>query len=799
MNPSPDFPAAWRFLQRFHPGRPVTVTGISLDKKSIPTETFAPDQEADFLRWVRACATMPANVYFSVGEPMAPATKKLERSDIRAVHYLHVDIDPRPGEDLQAEQARILAMLCDPPGGLPKPTGIVFSGGGYQAYWSLSAPLPVNGDVPVAEDLKRYNLHLERILGGDNCHDVSRIMRLPHTVNLPDAKKAKKGRTPTLAEVVEWHEDRVYDIALFVKAPVVQSSPSGDDGPAPRIIAPANVRRLAHVDELGDSVSDKARQCIVNGFVPDEQDRFPSRSEALFWVCCELVRAGIDDDTIYGVVTDPEFGISESVREKGAGMERYALRQIERAREEAIEPTLRELNDQHAVIANIGGKCMVMEEVWNPALKRPVLEFQGFDHFRNRYMNRMVSVGTKTTKSGQTIPQEMPAGEWWLRQPQRRQYRSVVFMPNGDAGGSYNLWRGFGTEPRPGDWSLFRDHIRDIVCAQNEDHFGYLLGWMANAVQNPGEPGHTVPVLRGPQGCGKSIFGHHFGRVFGRHYFYANKPEDVLGNFNAHLRETVFLFADEAFFAGDPRNARRLKAIVTDPYLTIELKGVNKEQAPNCLHCIMAGNDEWIIQADRDDRRYFVLDALGTRANDHAYFRRITDQMERGGYAAMLHDLLTMDLSGFNVRAKPDTLGLQRQKEFSMDPESRWVLHLLTEGLPDTAQHGECPAVAYPGDRQGIPGLFTCARRSVPELRNASDVRLAAVLADWGVERKRHPEGMRYRFPPLSAMRDRFVSLWGPRDWPGGADAAWGWTDDPLPVYPPLDHIARLTEGGADR
>ena len=785
--PQPNYEASWDFAQRVHPGRLFVVTGISLDKQKIPTETFGPDDRAKFLKWVASCGNSQMNIYFSLGEPLAPATKKLERTDIKAVHYLHVDLDPRIGEDLAQERQRIESILRDPPGGLPKPTAIIFSGGGVQALWKLREPLPVNGDFATAEELKLYNVQIERLLGGDNCHNIDRILRVPGTVNLPDARKLKKGRVPALAELIEWHDDRVYDISQFVKAVQVQSAQGGGDGPAPRIIAPANIKRLADVAELGDKVSNEVKVYIVQGCNPDEPNHFPSRSEALFWVVCEMVRAGIDAETIYSVITDPDFRISDSVTEKGTGAQRYALRQIERAQEQAVDPMLRELNDRHAVIESIGGKCVVMEEVWNPSLGRNVMEVQGFDHFRNRYMNRAVSIGTKTTKSGKEVPQEMPAGEWWLRHSMRRQYRSIVFMPKGDAGGSYNLWKGYACEARPGDWSLLREHIRSVLCRGVDEHFAYLLGWMANAVQNPGEPGHTVPVLRGPQGCGKSIFGHHFGHLFGRHYFYATKPEDVLGKFNSHLRETVFLFADEAFFAGDPRNARQLKAIVTDPFLTIELKGVNKEQSPNCLHCIMAGNDEWIIQADKDDRRYFVLDALGTHANDHAYFAQIKEQMQRGGYSAMLHDLLTMDLSKFNVRAKPDTSGLQRQKNFSMDAETKWILHLLREGIPESAQYDGSAHVAFPGDRDEgrRAGLFTHARRDVPGLRDASTVRLADVLKEWGVTGKRYAEGKRYVFPPLAEMRGAFDARCGPQEWPGGIEAEWGWTDEAIPDYPP--------------
>ena len=55
-------------------------------------------------------------------------------------------------------------------------------------------------------------------------------------------------------------------------------------------------------------------------------------------------------------------GISASVIDKGSGTERYAIRQIERAREEAIDPMLREFNDKHALIGSIGsGKSTLLK------------------------------------------------------------------------------------------------------------------------------------------------------------------------------------------------------------------------------------------------------------------------------------------------------------------------------------------------------------------------------------------------------------------------------------------------------
>jgi hypothetical protein len=55
--------------------------------------------------------------------------------------------------------------------------------------------------------------------------------------------------------------------------------------------------------------------------------------------------------------------------------------------------------------------------------------------------------------------------------------------------------------------------------------------------------------------------------------------------------------------------------------------------------------------------------------------------MEAGGYEAMLHDLLAMDLSGFEVRAVPVTEGLQQQqKKLSLDTTQAWWVDCLERG-----------------------------------------------------------------------------------------------------------------------
>lgn len=780
--PVPNFDAAWDFLQTLQPGRLVTVTCISLDKKQLPTETFDATEKAKFLKWIAAGAAMPANCYYSLAEPMGRFTKKMERTDCKAVHYFHVDLDPRAGEDLAREQERILNLLRNPPEGVPLPTGIIFSGGGYQALWALSDPLHVDGRMEIAEDLKLYNLQLERLFGADNCHDISRILRLPGTVNVPDTKKKAKGRVEALAEVVEWHTDRVYHVSAFTKAVQVQN---GAGTVAPKIKAPANIKRLAHVDELGDAVAERCKQCIVNGFIPDDPegcapgqpDHFPSRSERLFWVCCELVRAGIDDDTIYSTITDSEFRISESVTEKGSGAERYALRQIERAHDEAVDPILREFNDRHAVIRNQGGKCFIIEEQFDPVLERYSLVKQGFDHFRNGYLNRTVNLGPKKDKKGNIVGDiEMPAGEWWLRHAQRRQYETIVFAPGRDVPGSYNLWRGFGCEARPGNCGLFLDHIRDIVCGGVEEHYNWFIGWMADCVQNPGRPAESNILMQGDQGCGKGLVAETFGRLFGRHYLMVNQSGLVTGRFNAHLRDVVLLFADEAFFAGNKQDSDVLKSIITSKVLTIEEKGHTPEVAPNFLHLMMATNKDWAINAEFGDRRNFVLKALPDKIGDRAYFDSIHKQLEGGGLSALLHYLLAYDLKAAKwVRydvPKTEALGEQQFKSAS-GIHALWQNLLMIGELPGGVEVVDTSRRFYPSDKGQA---FTLPKGSV--LINTTEV------AKWSIK-----QGNRDH---IGSIVDGLGKLLGAKGMNFGSCKMHKGDKKRHRIIPPLDEARRL-------
>lgn len=664
---------ALAFLQKYRPEGPWILTAIAPTRASIETRTFTAAEADACLAWLKI-NNGQRNLYFHVNPTLRPISKKAEREDIAELAWLHVDIDPRPGEDIAKEQERSLGLLRNPPKNVPPPTVIIFSGGGYQGFWRLSPTFKVNGELSLAEEAKRWNLQLEIIFGADHCHNIDRIMRLPGSINIPDAKKLKKGRKPILAELVEFHEDRLYPLSSFTPAAILQSAEDGGGRPL-KVKISGNLDRV-ELDNLPERVTDRIKMIIVQGTDPDSPKKGDnSRSAWLFDVICQLVRAGLDDDTIFSIITDRDFGISTSVLDKPRP-ESYAIRQIERAREESIHPVLRELNDKHCVIADIGGKCRVIQELYDAALKRTRISKQTFDDFRNRYMHRKVELGLDSKGN----PMRMEVGKWWLNHEMRRQYDTLVFLPGQIVENAYNLWKGFACEALPGDWSLFKNHIKDNVCGGNEEHFQYLMRWMASAVQHPDRPGEVAVVMRGKMGTGKGFFAREFGRIWGRHFMQVTDPKHLVGNFNAHLRDVVMLFADEAFYAGDNRHASILKGLITEETISIEAKGIDVENSMNYIHLIMSSNADWVVPAGLEERRFFALDVKDTQMQKEDYFGAIRQQLDEGGRSAMLHELLNINLEDFRLRTVPQTQALKEQKQFSMSLELQWWQEKLEEG-----------------------------------------------------------------------------------------------------------------------
>ncbi len=292
---------------------------------------------------------------------------------------------------------------------------------------------------------------------------------------------------------------------------------------------------------------------------------------------------------------------------------------------------------------------------------------------------------------------ERSLGDIWLDWPGRRSYDgTLVFAPPGapvdDSDDDFNTWRGFRSQPKPGNWSLFRNHLRDIVCQGHDEWFEYLLNYFAHMVQYPGRVPGVALVIRGKQGTGKTIVYDTLRRLFWKfNRALLDNPKHVVGNFNIHLAEKVLVCADEAVFARAKETVGKLKSMITQPEQRFEAKGFDPVEMLNVARLLIISNDRHVVHAARDERRYFVLETADTYAQRpgedvHAanerraeYFDPITRQLDEGGADALLYDLLHRDIRGFRPLEFPDTPFLDDQKLLSMEPHEKWLYDRVME------------------------------------------------------------------------------------------------------------------------
>lgn len=309
-----DFHKAAGFLNEFRKGLSVTLVAIKEDGK-VRARTFGFDDTKSLSHWIEQKNLDGYNIYFHVNNLSSDCeNRKAKRSDVASVQAFHVDIDD-PSEDALK---RILAFPIPP-------SVILFSGGGYQAFWLLNEPFD---DLDKAEAI---NCKIAKLLGGDACQNVDRIMRVAETNNWPNAKKRKAGRVPQKSYVLTEHTDysRVYSVEEFEE---ILGSVGSTSGIVPKNEVPDYP--VISIDSL--EIKDPSLvQLIEGGDDPENpresnKPRFPSRSEAYMSVCCSLALMDFSAEEIAGVISNPDHGISEAILEKPSPKE-YAYRQAEKA------------------------------------------------------------------------------------------------------------------------------------------------------------------------------------------------------------------------------------------------------------------------------------------------------------------------------------------------------------------------------------------------------------------------------------------------------------------------------------
>jgi hypothetical protein len=279
-----------------------------------------------------------------------------------------------------------------------------------------------------------------------------------------------------------------------------------------------------------------------------------------------------------------------------------------------------------------------------------------------------------------------PTAQLWMEWKGRRNFDGVVFEPGIDAGGRWlNLWRGFAVEPDASpDHPMverWKEHLFENICNHEKVLADWLTCWFAHLVQKPYEKPLVAVVFRGGKGVGKNALVERVSKLLGGHAMTTSRRRYLVGNFTSHLQRCLMFVLDEAFWSGDKEAEGVVKDLVTGTEHLIELKGKESFTVRNLTRVVVIGNEEWLVPASADERRWAVFEVGEGRKQDRQYFEEMRLGLdEQGGAAHLLRYLMDYKITQ-DVNLAPNTVGLTSQKLSSLEPVPQWWHDTLSAGM----------------------------------------------------------------------------------------------------------------------
>lgn len=364
-------------------------------------------------------------------------------------------------------------------------------------------------------------------------------------------------------------------------------------------------------------------------------------------------------------------------------------------RDKTIRDILIYMNKFFIKLKNLKGKVIFLEQRNKDTIIRDKKNF--LDLLEDCNINFKYNI---ITNDGDIISYDYPvaklkdihnAGRLWLASPLKRDVQNLTFYPdeNKKFSETFNMFKGIDISyelcknmETEEDIIPLQEHILNIWCKGKEDVYDYTVKLLAFYLQNLDIKSGVAIVISGDKGTGKSCIIEKFLKIYGDYGKIVPKLENILGNFNSLLKDSLMVYINEATFTGDKNGINKLRNMITSPDVYVNEKFMPQYTVPSFSNFIIDGNGDQLVCNQGEERRFLILETDNKwkgidTVEKKEYFKNILDISPE----AMGKWLYEIDLTNFNPRAIPVTDKVKETRVDSFEPHESFFYNLIDEGI----------------------------------------------------------------------------------------------------------------------
>ena len=227
----------------------------------------------------------------------------------------------------------------------------------------------------------------------------------------------------------------------------------------------------------------------------------------------------------------------------------------------------------------------------------------------------------------------------------------------------------------------FLDHV-EYLFDHDQIAMDHFLNVVSHLVQLPGQRiNHALLITSEAKGIGKSTLGTIIRRLTGERNSGVAQSKDLKSQFDGWLIGKLVVQVDEIYEYGNWDLTNKLKPLITEPLVSVNLKYGPQLSVNNFARFIMFSNHTTPLDLEIGDRRFFVFNSQA-KPKDAEYYERLNNYIESDrGMTEIYSWLARRDISMFKPFAGPPMTDAKvKLIEASGSPLRRYIKDSLASG-----------------------------------------------------------------------------------------------------------------------